>query len=68
MGKPSAHSVVRIIHTFTTGDQVDVIVQAADSYPDSLNQARAEAVRGLRESIRVVLEETSAEPAEDDGA
>lgn len=46
-------SVVQASYTYADGTQVAVMVQVPESYPDALNQARNEAVRGVQQIMGV---------------
>lgn len=55
-------SVVVARYEFPEGGQVSCTVQVHHSYPDALDEARAQAVRGLREAMAAL-----ADVDEDDG-
>lgn len=44
-------SAVEATYTYADGTSLTVIVQVPESYPDALNQARLEAVRGIEQMM-----------------
>lgn len=50
-------AVVVAAFTWADGSTLSITVQVSDSYPDALNQARSEAVRGVTEAVTKLAED-----------
>ena len=44
-------ALVQVSYTYPEGGVLSVTVKAASNYPDAIDEARAQAVRGFREAL-----------------
>lgn len=48
---------VRITYTYSSGDEVEAEIHVDDSFPDCVDEARAQAVRAVREITGIEVDE-----------
>lgn len=44
-------ATAQISYTWPSGETIDITIQCEESFPDALDQARSEAVRGFKEAL-----------------